>query len=143
MFHENSLRTTSVFIAPYVFKANYVISDCLPKNPNLKLSCSIDGTTLSSAFGKFMEHIASKVYCRDCGKLCNDKDYILEEEQCMACIFETILLKGKQPPIFCSICQTETCKFITLQCNHTFHRKCVSKLFRNACPLCSKQIFTV
>lgn len=140
LFYETSFRS---FIAPYICKVNYNIVDCLPRNPNLKLSCSIEGTTLTMVLEKFIEHISSKVYCRDCGKLCNDKDFCMEEDQCMSCVLETLLLNRKRKPIFCSICQQETCRYITLQCGHTFHRRCVSKLLKNNCPLCSKSIFVV
>lgn len=138
LFFENTFRP---FMSPYVFKVTYNITDCLPKNPNLKLFCTVEGKTLSSALEKFIDHIASKVYCRDCGKLCIDKEYSVEEEQCMSCILETILLSRKADRIFCSICQQETHRHIVLDCGHMFHRKCVSKLLRNSCPLCSKSIF--
>lgn len=138
LFYENNYRA---FLSPYVFKVTYNIIDCLPKNPNLKLYCTVEGKTLSSALEKFIEHISSKVYCRDCGKLCLDKEYAVDEEQCMSCVLETLLLYKKNSRIFCSICQQETYRYITLDCGHTFHRRCVSKLLKNSCPLCLKTIF--
>jgi hypothetical protein len=125
---------------PYFIKAVYQIYDFLPLNPSLKTYCIIDGITLESTITNFISHISRKVYCRDCGRILNDIDYIPEEEQCFACAFESLILLEKGTVDFCSICQEFTARYIKLACGHKFHRRCVSKLLKNNCPLCNREI---
>ena len=139
LVHDPSIATRY----QYLFKCSYKIADLLPFSPGIKTYCFIEGNILDDTLSKFIQHIASKVYCRDCGNLRNDSEYFKEEDQCAMCTFETLILYEKNPSIFCTVCQTETRRFTTLKCGHTFHRKCVSKLLRNACPLCVRPITDV
>ena len=42
----------------------------------------------------------------------------------------------------CSICyeNMENSGIITLNCGHTFHKTCISKIMNKVCPLCRKPI---
>lgn len=42
----------------------------------------------------------------------------------------------------CSICyeNMESSGIITLNCGHTFHKACISKIMNKVCPLCRKPI---
>ena len=44
----------------------------------------------------------------------------------------------------CSICyeNMENSGIITLNCGHTFHKTCISKIMNKVCPLCRKPIFS-
>lgn len=125
---------------PYAIKAVYQVYDFIPLNPLLRTFCVIDGSTLESAVKNFVTHISKKVYCRDCGKILNDTEFIPEEDQCFSCAFESLILFEKGKTEFCSICQSFSARYLTLKCGHKFHRKCISKILRNNCPLCNKEI---
>lgn len=120
-------------------KASYNFRDFLPCKPGLKTTCTIYGKELEPTLKEFVEHLNKKIYCRDCGKLGFDSEYVEAEGQCVSCVLETLLFLEKERQ-FCSICQTETPRYITLSCGHTFHRKCISKVLKNKCPLCQRQI---
>lgn len=124
----------------YTFKVTYKIDDFLPLHHNLKLYCYIEGKNLDEVLPRFIKHIAEKVYCRDCGKLRNSSEFLKEEDQCFHCVFETLVLYENKQPEFCSICQHKTPRYIKLHCGHVFHRRCVSKLLKNKCPLCNSDI---
>jgi hypothetical protein len=124
----------------FTFKVVYKITDFLPLNPSLKLYCYIEGKNLNDTLIKFIKHISEKVYCRDCGKLRTSSEFVKDEDQCMHCIFETLILYENKETQFCCICQQKTPRYIRLQCGHIYHRKCVSKLIKNKCPLCNAEI---
>lgn len=123
----------------YTIKAYFRIADILPFHHGVETYYICKGSTLEEVLTTFLYKINEKFYCRDCGHMRLDSDYIEDEEQCLCCLMEAVLLVEKETE-FCSICQSDTCRYITLRCGHKFHRKCVSKLLKNSCPLCNRVI---
>lgn len=126
----------------YVFRGNYRFSDFLPPGQGIKTFCYVEGNNLMPTLLEFIDHIGQKIYCRDCGKLRMEREFIFEEDQCISCVLETLLLTRRAIVKFCSICQTDTPRYITLRCGHQFHRRCISRLIKNRCPLCNAVIDT-
>lgn len=123
----------------YTIKAYFRITDILPFHHAIETYYISKGSTLEEVLTTFLYKINEKVYCRDCGHLRVDSDYVEEEEQCLCCLMESVLTVENEAE-FCSICQSDTSRYVTLRCTHKFHRKCISKLVKNNCPLCNRAI---
>lgn len=124
----------------YTFKVTYNIDDFLPFHPSMKPYCFVEGKNIDEVLPRFIKHVSEKLYCRDCGKLRNSNEFVKEEDQCYHCLFETLVLYENKESEFCCICQHKTPRYVKLHCGHLYHRRCVSKLLKNKCPLCNSEI---
>lgn len=95
---------------------------------------------LKTVFTQFFEHVNRIRWCSSCGNFSWSHQYSTKLELCEHCIFEEICSSVNEEIHTCAICQEDGRRMFRTNCNHYFHRKCLTKIQPDnigpRCPLC-------
>ena len=120
-------------LKPNIFGSESVLADsCNPYG---------EGKDIQTTLTKFMNCMNNFVFCDHCGRIRSIGLYDKTQEMCQNCLMENYMNEYKNiESEYCSICLEHTKTFITTHCGHKFHRACISKLKKNECPMCRKNL---